>query len=322
MNRGYNAAVMVRRPTLAAAVVSLGFLLACGTLSPLELVDEGVCHSDADCKGSRVCRGGECVFPDAVDGGVPDGGEPDGGDGGPDGGSPDAGHVDPDGGYMDPDGGSPDAGHGDPDGGYMDPDGGRPPGPGEVGAACQRARDCTHPGAVCIRQLPGGYCAIPGCPGGCPEGAECVDGDAGPLCLDGCSTDAECRSAYMCRYDLGPGVCLPRQGGGTTEVGGPCQRPSDCAGEPAWCVLDWPDGYCITFDCRVRGCAEGSTCYDLGGGDSACFKDCMTPDDCGRPEYTCLVFDPTRPGACLPRCDLADICEPGQTCDPATGLCR
>ncbi|RMG13347.1 MAG: hypothetical protein D6729_15145 [Deltaproteobacteria bacterium] len=300
------------------AVLVLALTGACGTLSPLEVIDEGICHGDGDCKGARVCREGRCVFPDDADGGRSDAG-PDGWidvDAGPDGGidTVDAG---PDGGWDGGRDGGPDAGS---DGGTAD--GGGPPQPGEVGAACRSPRDCDHPRSVCIQRLPGGYCAIPGCPGGCPEGTECVDSDGMRLCLDGCSSDSDCRPQYMCRYDVGPGVCLPRVGGGTTEVGGPCQQPRDCAGEPAWCVQEWPDGYCVTFDCMMRGCAEGSSCYDLGNGDSACFRDCTVPADCQRPEYTCLVFAPNAPGVCLPRCDLVDLCDPGQTCDPATGLCR
>ncbi|MDF1564168.1 MAG: hypothetical protein P1V51_14050 [Deltaproteobacteria bacterium] len=232
------------------------FLLAsgCQTLAPLEFPpDAGGCQSDDACKGDRICVQGACVYPDAL----PDGGDPDGGV---------------------PDGTIPDAGK--PDGG------GTAPGFGELGGACQLATDCVDPGAVCIQDLPEGYCAIPGCRS-CPEGGVCVLTENGePICIDGCESDADCREGYQCADPFGALACVPSQGGGESPVGGECGTAADCAGVPSFCIADWPGGYCVHGDCDA--CPEGSACVrdqDF----AACMATCQSDADC-RPEYVCLNF--------------------------------
>ncbi len=324
--------------TLVATAATALALQACGPLSPLELQPPGGCTSDTQCKGDRICVNGTCAWPDQVDGGpnVNDGGpnQSDGGpnvtdggpnvndggpnltDGGPnltDGGPGDAGPPPFDGGS--PDGGSPDGG-GSADGGS----GG--PAPGAVGASCQATSDCTDPGAACLTQFPGGYCLVPGCGNGtCPQGSACVSGQGNRFCLQACQVDADCRPGYTCSGFAGTPVCLPAQGGGSTAVGGPCTAPDQCAGTPALCLTQWPGGYCATYNCDQHPCASGSSCIPVNG-QHVCFQDCNASGDCGRPDYVCQPLGPNQGGACVPRCDQAQVCGQGQTCDPNTGLCH
>ncbi len=237
--------------TLIALIGGAG---ACTTLAPLEYpADAGGCQSDDACKGDRICDQGRCVYPGSVlDGGVDGGGQPDAGL---------------------PDGSKPDAG-------------GNPPGPGELGGRCEAAFSCVDPGAICIRDLPDGYCAIPGCRT-CPSQGVCVLTEQGEeICILGCSSSADCRVGYECVDTLGAFACLPSQGGGDTPVGGACISAADCAGVPSYCITDWPDGYCVHADCDA--CPSGSACVrdqDF----AACMDTCVDNQDC-RQDYVCLTF--------------------------------
>ena len=214
--------------------------------------DGGGCASDLECKVDRICYQGTCVDPSLPgDGGV-DGGVDGGMDAGVDGGSE------------------------------------TPPAPGELGGACGTGAgaDCIDPGAVCVGDLPGGYCAIPGC-GGCPASGVCVMTDQGePACVQACETDAACRPGYACNASLGAPACLPSQGGGSTPVGGACATNADCEGIPAYCIDQWPGGYCIYGDCAA--CPEGAACVrdrDF----SACMATCQSNTDC-RDGYICINY--------------------------------
>ena len=304
-------------------------LTACGPLSPLELQPPGGCTSDTQCKGERICVAGTCQWPDQADGGptVTDGGPTvtDGGptvtDGGPtvtDGGPTvtDGGPTVTDGGPTVTDGGPPPFDGGSPDGGSGGPV------PGAVGASCQANTDCADPGAACLTQFPGGYCLVPGCGNGtCPQGSACVSGQGNRFCLQTCQSDADCRAGYTCSGLAGTPVCVPAQGGGTTAVGGPCTGPNQCAGSPAVCLTQWPGGYCATYNCDQHPCAGGSSCIPVSG-QHLCFQDCNASGDCGRADYVCQPLGVNQGGACVPRCDQAQVCGQGQTCDPNTGLCH
>lgn len=183
------------RPTLLLSALAL----ACGSLSPLELVGEGGCTADDQCKGERICHQGTCLFPDEVG---PDGGWVlDGGQWVPDGGF-DAGTGVPDAG-----GGVPDAGEGPVDAGA--PDGGGPA-PGAVGSACSADTDCTDVDAMCLPDFPGGYCIVTSFGGGCPEGSVSLgEGMGMGLCVQACAGDEDCREGYLCDTTLSHPACLP-----------------------------------------------------------------------------------------------------------------
>lgn len=310
---------MRRRVAFLLAALSGLALGACGTLSPLQLAPPGACTSDTQCKGERICVKGACVWPDG-DGGPTgaDGGPGFGQDAGP-GFGQDAGPGPIDAGVP----GGPDGGPGATDGGPGPiGDGGTGPATGAIGAACQASTDCADPGAQCYQSFPGGYCLVPNCSTGtCPTGSACVTGGRTHVCLQSCNVDGDCRTGYTCSTFFGPAVCVPAQGGGSTPVGGACTVPNDCAGTPAICLTQWPGGYCTTYNCHQDPCAAGSSCIDVSG-QSLCFEDCTVSGDCGRPDYVCQPLGTGQPGACIPRCDQAQICSQNQTCDATTGLCH
>jgi hypothetical protein len=92
------------------------------------------------------------------------------------------------------------------------------PGPGAAGTPCALATECSanHGDPVCLRPnqgFPAGYCSefcdlgAPDCAGDgvCAQLGLSVDG----VCLDGCTSDADCRLDYLCT-DVGNGqkACL------------------------------------------------------------------------------------------------------------------
>jgi hypothetical protein len=72
---------------------------------------------------------------------------------------------------------------------------------------------------------------------------------------------------------------------GSAPVGAPCSADSECAGGTC---LPLPGGYCTQANCSTDPCPEGSECFQLSDGGSACFKTCTSPSECRVPEgYTC-----------------------------------
>jgi hypothetical protein len=210
------------------------------------------------------------------------------------------------------------------------------PGAGKTGGACSKPSECAANAndPVCLDDehgFPGGYCsewcdlAVPDCAG------DAVCADIGlkskhGVCLDGCSTDSECRVGYSCVDKgfsskvcaLGPEAdctnaadddkdsftdcedsdcqskaeCVP----GSKATGLPCTASNECyAGQnDPICIDDvnagWPGGYCSEF-CNVNeACGPGSICaqwFALPSGASTCLRVCLTDSQC-RPGYFCL----------------------------------
>jgi hypothetical protein len=92
-------------------------------------------------------------------------------------------------------------------------------GTGAVGAACDTIVDCAGGQyGFCLTEAAqpdfvGGYCSIDCTTTGmCPAGAACVTVDpqtGSRICLDTCTSDAQCRNSYSCLPFGGSNVCLP-----------------------------------------------------------------------------------------------------------------
>lgn len=227
--------------------------------------------------------------------------------------------------------GSPDA-DGPPDGDVSDTG----PTEGSVGAACERAEDCSG-GVVpaeCLRMLwalemPGGYCTALICArdAECPGGdalAACVDVLPGlPACLDRCDPPVDpCRDGYRCIDPDGggpsPRVCLPF-----------CERDEDCpAGQT--CAADRLPPLCHRLAAEQNGAACRSHADCRPG--SWCFAETATYG--GFPGGMCTQFclrdgDCANGGACVVSCGNQDGRQ-GNDCDDdgvpgldedAQGLC-
>jgi hypothetical protein len=211
------------------------------------------------------------------------------------------------------------------------------PGAAATGAACLWNQDCAAAGGdpICLPDgwgFAGGYCsefctAIEGCTGD----ALCFDYGISPngICLDGCSSDAECRMGYACRdVGLASKVCyVPPESAcndhgdddvdaltdcedpdcqgtppclpGSGAPGTPCSMHTDCAaiagGDP-YCIDGWPGGYCTEFcGFSPTECPPGSACIDYlfwPSGAGNCFETCNGPSDCP-PGYGCHDVAPS-----------------------------
>ena len=201
-----------------------------------------------------------------------------------------------------------------------------------VGEACVSNSDCAASDGdpVCLtasKDFTGGYCsefcALGG--SGCPGDAVCADvglSSKNGVCLDGCVTDADCRSSYQC-LDRGAGkVCSPPaetkcedltddDGDGDIDcrdddcsglaictpgsgaLGDPCTKASDCSswvGDDPICLTDgFSEGYCSEH-CNVSCDTDGECIEYLPGGNNICFKKCDTDADC-RSGYTCTTHN-------------------------------
>lgn len=194
-----------------------------------------------------------------------------------------------------------------------------------VGAACADDGDCGA-GAVCITDLPGGYCSVAGCDtNGCPEGASCWGfGEAGSYCLKDCAAASECRGGdgYVCDAD---NTCWPPStASGDSPVGGPCESDADCKDAGAFCYpaevqgeqTGFFQGYCMIADCTADSCPAGSTCQAIfSDGSSACVDACGTAGDGCNQGYGCF-----EPGICFPSCQDSG-CPDNFACDAASDSC-
>jgi hypothetical protein len=252
---------------------------------------------------------------------------------------------------------SSDAGHADSGPILVDagpPDAGAtctPPTTGAVGAACQQDSDCHGAGAICLTDLPGGFCVVPDCQANaCPAGSLCTAfADGTSNCVPQCFGRDSCcgRTGYFCDTDDtcwndAYSVINPDAG----PVGATCAGDADC--ESGYCVPETlggrqtgnAGGYC-THDCvanHTASCPSGTQCRDY-----LCRKSCHTNADCREAPYSCqdgaCVTDPSLvasgsactpateatdcgPGSCLTSadtvqsfpggfCSLVDTCEPG-----------
>lgn len=248
------------------------------------------------------------------------------------------------------DAGQPDAGMhvdaGAPDAGSC-----APPATGGVGSACQQDSDCSSPGAICLTDLPGGFCLVPDCQQtGCPTGSACTPfSDGTSNCVPQCFGKDSCcgRAGYFCDIDQtcwSDAYSVVNPGGGA--VGAACEGDADC--ESGYCIPNTlggrqtgnPGGYC-THDCspgHPASCPIDAQCRDF-----LCRDRCHADSDCRGAPYSCqdgaCVTDPTLvasgttcspgseardcgPGVCLTSddtlgsfpggfCSLVDTCEPG-----------
>lgn len=225
--------------------------------------------------------------------------------------------------------------------------------PDNLGQVCSAGRGSCQ-GGDCLTEttygFPDSYCADFGCDPtatdpGCPGDGVCLaTSGGGGICLDGCSEDTDCRTAYRCRpldFDdpSSPRACLPgctmdshctaMTGGGTRYVCNPgtgyCARPFDpdelgepCAGgfrecRGGLCLTEdasgWPAGICAYAGCRLSGTGPSATCPS----GSVCID-----DGAGDPEL----------GICVDGCTVGTTsCRPGYACvalaDGGTeGACR
>jgi hypothetical protein len=217
-------------------------------------------------------------------------------------------------------------------------------------------------GALCLAEgfagWPSGACIGFGCDlasdRGCPGDAHCLPGRHGDLCIDGCSTDGDCRPGYACRAPraypdrricqpactadaqcTGGRVCNPALG--TCDVpfdpgqlGRSCsRRTGGCDG--GTCLTEFetgfPGAYCAYIGCTVgmdSTCPTGGVCAPGAGGANLCLDGCATDSEC-RDGYRCRPVrseDPTSSRACLPACSSDRQCANDTfVCNPGTGLC-
>ncbi len=180
---------------------------------------------------------------------------------------------------------------------------------GDCSRICDTTSDCPS-GFDCITLTPGDP-STAGCLLRCSATANCRAGyvcqpapgnyvtGAPTYCLPLCQSDADCPMTGVC--DRYIGWCGVQPHPGSSGIGGPCQRDSDCISSKC---LQIPGGYCSAY-CSItrQGCPAGSTCAfpvvtgdDLGG----CLASCTTSADC-RVGYVCGP-SPVNPSflVCLP----------------------
>jgi hypothetical protein len=211
------------------------------------------------------------------------------------------------------------------------------PGSTKTGQSCWQPSECTanKNDPVCLDDwhgFPGGYCSE-----WCDLAAQDCSGDAvcvkiglksvNGVCLDGCSTDSECRVGYSCvpKGPNGEKVCVlgpeanctnvsdddkdsltdcedpdcqgkPECVPGPKAAGQPCTASNECyAGQKDPICIDelhwsWPGGYCTEFCNFGDACGPGSVCTQWLGfpsGAGTCMRVCLTDSQC-RPGYACL----------------------------------
>ncbi len=216
----------------------------------------------------------------------------------------------------------------------------------DVGIGCTRDQECGRYG-VCLNDMygyPAGYCSTScndtyTCPG---DGLCIPDGDSG-MCVDTCSSVADCRQADgydclptgigdtkactpSCKYlgcrpgdtcDEATGACWHD---GPNPAGGACMSSPDCADNGRCLREQWfglPGGFC-DVDCMSNDdCPEATSCQNMGHF-AMCVPSCQRVSDC-RDGYTCWP-DGSGGGMCWMPCASADDCADGETCNE-WGLC-
>lgn len=214
--------------------------------------------------------------------------------------------------------------------------------------------------AICYAEdfagWPGGSCVAFGCDPasgtGCAGDAVCIPaGRRGGICVDGCTSEMDCREAYDCEPSaLGATYCAPAcrtnddcSGGlvcnpalGTcdvpfdaSELGNVCARMfGACQG--GTCVREtdagFPGSYCTYIGCDTTmpdatdGCPGTGVCFSTAGGTTYCADACATDMDC-RAGYACRANSAGGMG-CVPACEVDMECTSmGYTCNQGTGLC-
>jgi hypothetical protein len=153
-----------------------------------------------------------------------------------------------------------------------------------AGSGCTATSACPS-GTVCdgAAGCVDDACTTPGgaeCPADhfCPEPGGWA---AESACVDACWSAWDCRTGYECKaFGAGERGCAMAGPGTTGEL---CEGFWDCAGERT-CVTT--DGYCAEVacatnaDCPIDDPDPGDArCVEIGGGQTACLKDCAWGED-------------------------------------------
>lgn len=229
-----------------------------------------------------------------------------------------------------------------------------------LGGACTTDAECPMDGA-CQDEAnggwPGGACIAGGCDvatnTGCAGDGQCIRGTFGGICVDGCSSDADCRAEYACRPAVGNpdrsycapacandgectvpgyvcntalGTCAPPFD--PSRLGGSCSFREPCEGGSCFTERDsgFPSGYCAYIGCEpgVSGSCPGDGVCVTRGTRNVCFDACTADTDC-RAGYACRpsdLADPSSPSICTPACANEMQCPSrSTTCNLGTGLC-
>lgn len=206
-------------------------------------------------------------------------------------------------------------------------------GNGDAGGACTTDADCGAPGyGFCIAEsldsdFIDGYCAtaIECSTGTCGGDNVCIPlfQDGTTACIDGCTTDGDCRTGYSCQdisqNSSGVLTCLPAPVPVTGETGIACMSDADCDAEETCLSEDdgFSGGYC-TRQCQADAeCPTGSFCSAFG----VCADSCSAATPDCRPGYLCGDFDgggedgcwraATGPGAIGATCTSGSDCAGG-----------
>ncbi len=159
------------------------------------------------------------------------------------------------------------------------------------GQACTRSSDCPGPNGLCLppeNGWVGGMCTYP-CPGSndCGPNGYCLrwNGLPGYMCLQACTSSAQCRSGYSC-------------------------LPASTGGAPAFCSIGCPpDGGVPPPAVAISCTADLSVCHQ-----TSCRLQCRNDGDCG----THLRCD-TMSQSCV--CADDQGCGAEFRCDVPTGRC-
>ncbi len=210
--------------------------------------------------------------------------------------------------------------------------------------SCRRDSDCPS-GLFCIQERCANGCRDDGdCQGVCDEEnhvcVECLlhdDCTKGNMCVQehcvpGCETDRDCPQGLHCQTDGGnQGVCVEGAADGDcADPAKPLCRQGFCAPEceaDADCTLagqicDGGRCACLSSSCPLGAWCDGDVCQPGCDAD----QDCDPPDLCDPTTHTCGPFDccggcsgsdycDTITCQCLPRCENADQCPSGFTCE-------
>jgi len=197
-----------------------------------------------------------------------------------------------------------------------------PPKTVPIGKPCAVNPDCGD--GTCLSWPPGGYCTIKGCDAHnpCPEGSVCSPmhfmGEEFGACLKACDMPGDCNldAGYVCDRD---GTCWNQEGGLVLHAeGDSCILDTQCAADnEAVCYPEYygdqptgyTDGYCIIWNCKMKGCPSGMKCVDVNDDSTACFTSCAGDDDC-RTGYQC-----TKPAnVCVAACSTSFECPQKHVC--------
>ena len=79
----------------------------------------------------------------------------------------------------------------------------------------------------------------------------------------------------------------------SSSIGLACTTDADCTDVGAFCVTDFPGGYCMIEGCTTTGCPAGSICdANFSNGASYCLKSCAASSECRVSEgYECDQYN-------------------------------